>query len=198
MQRKQTQDRARILVDKILASPEVHGLASKIMDYDKELYKHSLNVAFIVAQIAYNKRFDREKKYNVVTAALLHDIGKTALPIELLNKTTTLTPEEFEKLRSHVTEGVKILREAGFNEKIIEYVGNHHECINGNGYPNGYTGDKLSDGSKILGAVDKYDALTARRVYGVMYNTGEAISILKNEGATEVKYLQDIIDCEAI
>lgn len=198
MQRKDVQDKARLLVDKILAKPKIQKLATQIIEYDMELYKHSLNVAFITAQICYNEGFDRDKRYALTTAALLHDIGKIKLPKHILNKTTTLTPEEFSLIRHHVEYGTQILTEAGIDKRIINYVAMHHECTNGAGYPLGLSGKEMTSGGKILSAVDKYDALTAQRVYGNVYNTMEAINIIGGEGSAESKYLQYIVDCEAI
>ena len=133
MHRKNIEDKARIMVDKILVDKKVHPLACEIKLYDKELYKHSLNVAFITAQIVSQLDFVKSKKYDFVIAAFLHDVGKIKIPIELIKKEGQLCPEEYILIKSHVDEGVKILKEAGFNDLIIRCVATHHEALDGSG-----------------------------------------------------------------
>ena len=198
MQRKTTEDKARLMVNRILTDKSISELVTMIKMYDKELFNHSMNVAFITAQIVRKENILKKTQYDLVTAALLHDIGKVNMPIEVLNKKSSLTPKEYELIKTHVEEGVKILTEAGMKENIIRYVARHHENFDGSGYPLGLTSKELTIEDMIIGAVDKYDALTSDRTYGKEYSSEQALSIMKQEGNINKQVILFINNCVAI
>jgi putative nucleotidyltransferase with HDIG domain len=98
-------------------------------------------------------------------AALLHDIGKLALPEEIISKPGRLTPEEFEKVKVHPIVGAEILQRVGFDPLVPAIVRAHHERWDGTGYPDGLRGDQIPLGARILSAVDAFDALSSDRSY---------------------------------
>lgn len=198
MHRKTTEDRARIMVDKILVDKNVSPLATEMKIFNKDLYKHSLNVAFITAQIVTQLDYTKSKQYDIVIAAFLHDIGKLAIPVDLITKEGNLTPQEYEIIKMHVNEGVNILKDAGFNDFIIRLVATHHETLDGSGYPNGLDQTKLTAEDRLIATVDKYDALTSKRSYGKEYASYEAIGVLIHEGNVDTECLRYINACEAI
>lgn len=195
MEKERISDKARLLIDSILLEPKVNALALKIWAYDESLYKHSINVAYISAQICYMNKYTSKQTKEIVTAALLHDVGKIKIPKSILFKKEHLTPEEFSVIKNHIVYGVAILKENGFNNSIIEYMKTHHENINGTGYPEGVT--SMTPGGKIIAAVDKYDALTAKRCYGICFDRKSAMQTIINEKSTEMKYIRYISLCEA-
>jgi HD-GYP domain-containing protein (c-di-GMP phosphodiesterase class II)/class 3 adenylate cyclase len=108
---------------------------------------------------------DREKS-DLVNAAFVADIGKEVIPHHLLNRRGSLTATEFETVRNHPVEGVKMLRKMGYeNAAMLEIVQHSHEYFNGTGYPNGLGGENIPIGSRIIAVADAYDALTSRRSY---------------------------------
>ena len=143
-------------------------------------------------------KYSKERQYDFVTAALLHDIGKTVIPIDVVEKEGSLTPEEYTLMKTHVNEGVKILEEAGFNDFIKRCIATHHEMLDGSGYPNHLDRTRLTAEDLIIAAVDKYDALTSKRTYGKECTSYEAIGILMNEGSVDTECLKYINMCEAI
>ncbi|MGO9894995.1 MAG: HD-GYP domain-containing protein [Bryobacteraceae bacterium] len=98
-------------------------------------------------------------------AALLHDIGKLALPERIISKPGKLTPDEFEKVKAHPLVGAEILQRVGFDPLVPAIVRAHHERWDGSGYPDGLVGGQIPLGARILSAVDALDALSSDRSY---------------------------------
>jgi putative nucleotidyltransferase with HDIG domain len=98
-------------------------------------------------------------------AALLHDIGKLAVPEHIISKPGRLTPEEFEKMKIHPIVGGEILERVHFPYPVVPIVRSHHERWDGTGYPNGLKEEEIPMGARILAAVDCLDALATDRQY---------------------------------
>ena len=98
-------------------------------------------------------------------AALLHDIGKLAVPEHIINKPGRLTPEEFEKMKIHPVVGAEMLERVNFPYPVAPIVRAHHESWDGSGYPDGLKGEEIPVGARILAAVDCLDAITSDRQY---------------------------------
>ncbi|EKE04382.1 MAG: response regulator receiver modulated metal dependent phosphohydrolase [uncultured bacterium] len=98
-------------------------------------------------------------------AGLLHDIGMIGVPESIINKPGTLSQEEYNSIKEHVTYGVKILEEIKQLESVISSIKSHHERYDGTGYPHGLKGDQIPIGAKIIAVADTYDAMTSDRAY---------------------------------
>jgi len=114
-------------------------------------------------------------------AALLHDIGKLAVPEYIIAKPGKLTPEEFDRMKTHTVVGAEIVDRIRFPYGVAEMVRGHHERWNGTGYPDGLKGDKIPLGARILAVVDCLDALTSDRQYRRAMPLEEALEIVKAE-----------------
>jgi diguanylate cyclase (GGDEF)-like protein/putative nucleotidyltransferase with HDIG domain len=114
----------------------------------------------------------------VEAAALLHDMGKLAVPEYILNKPGPLTPAEFDKMKLHATVGADILSAIDFPYPVVPIVRHHHENWNGTGYPSGLAGTDIPIGARILSVVDCFDALTSDRPYRPRLADKDAIRIL--------------------
>ncbi len=133
---------------------------------DLYLYSHSLNVAMYSIALGMAKGYDTEKLLDLGIGALLHDIGKTKIPIELLEKKGTLTSEEMALLKEHSRYGYEILRkEEGISMLSAHCALQHHERLDGQGYPRGINGEQIHDYAKIVAITDVYDALISHRIY---------------------------------
>jgi diguanylate cyclase (GGDEF)-like protein/putative nucleotidyltransferase with HDIG domain len=114
----------------------------------------------------------------VEAAALLHDMGKLAVPEYILNKPGPLTPAEFEKMKLHASVGADILSAIEFPYPVVPIVRHHHESWNGTGYPDGLKGSDIPIGARILSVVDCFDALTSDRPYRPRLSDADALRIL--------------------
>ncbi len=114
----------------------------------------------------------------IEAAALLHDMGKLAVPEHILNKPGRLTEAEFEKMKLHASVGADMLSAIDFPYPVVPIVRHHHESWNGSGYPDGLRGTEIPIGARILSVVDCFDALTSDRPYRRRLSNAEALAIL--------------------
>jgi len=137
-----------------------------IRNLDDYTYFHSVNVALLSMATALKAGFKHEEIINLGISGLLHDIGKTKVPWNILNKPGRLTPEEMEIIRIHPEKGGEIIsRYLNFGNSIVQGVIQHHERLDGSGYLQGLSGDKIHKFAKIVMVADVYDAMTSKRVY---------------------------------
>jgi putative nucleotidyltransferase with HDIG domain len=113
-------------------------------------------------------------------AALLHDIGKLAVPEHILNKPGKLTPAEFERMKTHAAVGAEILSQVAFPYPVVPIVRHHHESWDGTGYPDGLQGTEIPIGARILSVIDCYDALTSDRPYRRALAPAAAFAIIRD------------------
>jgi HD-GYP domain-containing protein (c-di-GMP phosphodiesterase class II) len=117
--------------------------------------------------------------YEIGVAGLLHDVGKTKIPPEILNKPARLDPEEFELIKQHSAFGYRMLKERGdYNEAIELGVLQHHEKMNGTGYPLGAPAEQISSYARILTVADIYDALVTERPYKSAFSQRDAVEMI--------------------
>ena len=121
---------------------------------------------------------DQQQLRAIEAGALLHDIGKLAVPEHILNKPGKLTAAEFERMRSHARVGAEILSEVEFPYPVVPIVRHHHENWDGTGYPDGLSGEKIPIGARILSVVDCFDALTSDRPYRRALSVRDAFAII--------------------
>ncbi|MBI5463233.1 MAG: HD-GYP domain-containing protein [Gammaproteobacteria bacterium] len=139
---------------------------SRIKTKDEYTFMHCVSVAGLLITFARAQGFAEQDIHQVAIGGLLHDIGKTLTPDEVLNKPGKLTPEEFEIMKGHVTHSRDILQETlGISQTALDISVLHHERIDGTGYPLGLSGEQISLIGKMSAIVDVYDALTSVRVY---------------------------------
>ena len=152
---------------------------SKLKVSDEYTYKHSVDVGTMAAILAKALGEPEAFVQDVAVAGLLHDIGKENIPPEIINKPTKLSIDEFEMIKTHPVHGYKLLMDsANITEEIRQGVLNHHENVDGSGYPRALTDDKIGKMGKILAIVDVYDALVTKRPYKEAKSPAEAIEIM--------------------
>ena len=163
---------------------EIHDLAgmfAKIIDYKSEFTQtHSLSVADKVEQMAHYYGYDSEKTVRLYLAGALHDIGKLIVSNDILEKQSRLTDDEFSVMRDHASATRNILRRVKGIPDILRWASNHHEKLNGSGYPRGLTAENLSFEERLMACVDIYQALTERRPYKDGMPHEKAIAIMKD------------------
>lgn len=146
---------------------------------DEYTFKHSVDVATLSMIIARNQGMSQKDVYNIGIAGLLHDMGKSKIPLEILNKPARLTDEEFKIMKQHSVLGYDILKEKKeFSGAISLAVLQHHEKMNGKGYPLGCTADKICPYAKVLSVTDVYDALVTERPYKKSFSQRTAVEMI--------------------
>jgi len=170
----------------LLEDPVAIKSMLKITTFDFYTYTHSINVSTYALGFAMYLKL-KEKDLNTIgLAAILHDIGKKKISLDIINKNGTLTKKEFLKVKEHSSLGVEMLKKYGINDSLVlNIIEQHHEKIDGSGYPKGLKGDEIIFFSRILTIADIFDALTTRRSYKEALKTFEAFNIMyhhmKNE-----------------
>src|SRR6202142_2961240 len=143
----------------------IEALALAIEAKDHTPHKHLQRVRVYAIEIAKELGFSQAEIEALRAAALLHDIGKLAVPEHIINKPGRLTPEEFEKMKIHPIVGAEILERVAFPYPVAPIVRSHHERWDGSGYPDGLKADQIPRGARVLAAVDCLDALASHRQY---------------------------------
>ena len=162
----------------------IEALALAIEAKDHTTHTHLQRVRTYAIEIARDLNLDEGEIEALRAAALLHDIGKLAVPEQIINKPGKLTPEEFEKMKVHPIVGAEILERVAFPYPVAPIVRSHHERWDGSGYPEGLEGEGIPIGARILAAVDCLDALASHRQYRPALPLSEAMAKVKEKSGT--------------
>lgn len=165
----------RLLLDTIKA------IAATIDARDGYTHRHSERVAGLTAQLAQEMGLNEADRETAELSALLHDVGKIAVPDSILNKPGKLTVEEFAEMRKHPMHGARILEniQSPTVKAVLPGVQYHHERWDGTGYPEGLQGEAIPFLGRLLGVADFYDALTSARAYRPAMPAEEAIELVQ-------------------
>lgn len=166
---------------------DVFDMLHNMRQVNDSTYAHSLNVAIISRIIGKWLHFSNEELDTLILAGLLHDIGKTKIPDEVLNKDGKLTDEEFQMIRNHPKYGYDILKSQPLNSHIKKAALMHHERCDGSGYPMGLTMEEIDDYALIIAIADVYDAMTAARSYRAPLCPFEVIAEFEKDGLQKYK-----------
>jgi diguanylate cyclase (GGDEF)-like protein/putative nucleotidyltransferase with HDIG domain len=161
----------------------VEALALAIDAKDQTATAHIQRVQRYAAAVAHAVGMSPADVQGVRTAALLHDIGKLAVPEHILSKPGPLTREEFLKVRIHPQIGAEIIAAVPFPYPVAPLILSHHERWDGKGYPHGLKGEEIPLGARILTVVDYFDALTSDRPYHAAMSDAEALATIRGEAS---------------
>ncbi|MBQ7247947.1 MAG: HD domain-containing protein [Lachnospiraceae bacterium] len=174
---KTRQSLKRQLEYKNITLESIQAIARTIDAKDEYTNGHSIRVGYYSRVIAENMGMSSDEVDNIYYIALLHDIGKIAIPDSILNKPGRLTDSEFAVMKSHTTRGANILKGISTIPHIVEGAKSHHEKYDGSGYPEGLSGDDIPFVARIICCADCFDAMASKRVYKEPYSldmiTGE-------------------------
>ncbi|TXK75864.1 HD-GYP domain-containing protein [Paenibacillus sp. N3.4] len=159
-------DVMKMIIDDLSAHQGAMVMLNNMNIKDNYLFQHSVNVSIYAIMLGISYGYSRENLETLGLGALLHDIGKTKVPLGILRKPSQLTDEEFKEMKNHTTYGFQILKDEPNIPLISAHCAlQHHERINGSGYPRGIVGSEINEFGKWIGLVDSYDAMTTTRVY---------------------------------
>jgi hypothetical protein len=164
----------------------VRSLMVSLAQKDEYTEEHTRRVALRAVQVAEELGLSPRRLRELATGALVHDIGKLRVPDAILKKPGALTAEEFAVVRRHSEWGERALADLGFSPATRRLVLDHHERLDGSGYPNGLSGHAISLDARILAVCDVYDALISNRVYRDAFTHEQAIAILRQEAGDKL------------
>ena len=156
---------------------------SEIRTADDYTFSHSINVSLLSVITGISLNLPPSALRDLGLGALLHDLGKTLTPLEILNKTGGLQESELKTIRQHPLDGHNLAQGGKriYSDKSLAVIYQHHERIDGSGYPLGLQGDEIEPLSKVCALADVYDALVADRPYRAAYPSYEALEIMQSE-----------------
>ena len=172
------------IVEELLAvisnNNEMLMILSDAYIYDEYLYQHSFQVTLYSIAIAKELGYSYEDQRLIGIGALLHDIGKLVISPEIIKKPGKLTEEEFEEVKLHTRYGFDILRNLHSVSLLVAHCAfQHHERLDGSGYPRGLRGGEIHPYAKIIGVADVFDAITSNRTYRSKKLPSEALTIIE-------------------
>ena len=170
---------------------------TKIREKDSYLLEHSLNVAILLANFASFIELSEDQVQEIALSGFLHDIGKIKIPDSILHKPGRLTDQEMVIMRDHVYWGTKVLKEMEIPDSIVRTISEHHERLDGSGYPEGLRGDEISMFGRMIAIVDTYDAITADRCYKAGMSSKKALQILMQDAPEKYdeKLVNQFVKC---
>jgi len=172
-----------LLINELLENDTLMVNLVDIRGLDEYTYGHSVNTCILSLITAIHMGYKEKNLQLLAMGAILHDLGKTLVPQDILNKPGKLTDAEFELIKTHSEFGYRLLSEnKGLNSISSTVAWQHHERYNGSGYPQGLAGNMIHEFSFIVGVADVYDALTADRVYRKAIPPHEAFEMLAGTG----------------
>lgn len=166
-------------------------IVRKVEAKDKYTYKHSDRVAEYAVKIGRKLKVSTHILNRITESAYLHDIGKIEIPAEILNKPDKLTKEEFDVIKKHPEDGAKML-EGTMYESLMPILLQHHERLDGSGYPNGLKDEEILLEAKIIAVSDTFDAMTEDRAYRNAFTAEYALNEIKQLSGT--KYDPQVVE----
>lgn len=181
------------LVDSLLEKQSAFVNINDLKSYDEYTFHHSLSVAVLSIAIGQKMGLGRKELNRLGVCAMMHDIGKTAIPIEIIHKASRLNDQEFAIVKNHSPAGYNYLIDAHYEDEDIQRgVLHHHEKLDGTGYPHGIEGAEIPLWSRIISVADVYDALTSHRPYRTPMQPAEALEYVMGGIGSSFEY--DIVD----
>ena len=164
------------MIESMMRNPDACVWLARMKSKDSYTYRHSVSCSIWAVALGRQLGLPKTDLKTLAQGGLLFDIGKVKLDDALLNKKDRLTPEEFEVVKSHVEEGVELLRKTqDVTRHILQIAEYHHERYDGSGYPKGTVGDDIPVFARILGVIDCYDAITSDRPYAKAMSPSDAV-----------------------
>jgi len=190
---EETQSQVSEMVKSIFRNKDAMISLTRLKSFDEYTFTHCVNVTALSIALARELGFSKQEVDTVGFGAMLHDIGKVFVPDEVLNKPGKLDPDERLEIQKHTIHAKDLLEKRGdIPETAINMAWEHHERIDGLGYPEGKVGRQIQKESWLISIVDVYDALTSARVYKPGMPAPQVLSILKSKSKEEFRH--DYVD----
>jgi HD-GYP domain-containing protein (c-di-GMP phosphodiesterase class II) len=192
-----------VAAEEVFLGSHVRAITVRLAQKDEYTEQHTRRVALRAVQLGEQLGLSRGRLRALAIGGLVHDIGKLSVPDSILKKPGPLDSSEYDVVKRHAEWGAKLIDElGGFSGAVRRLVRDHHERLDGRGYPAGRTAEELPLDVRILSVCDVYDALISSRVYRPAWTTSEALALLRSESGTAfdarcVTALEQVLACEA-
>ncbi|WP_286937045.1 MULTISPECIES: HD domain-containing phosphohydrolase [unclassified Pseudoalteromonas] len=188
---------ANDIVSSVFRNTSAMTILTRIKDKHSYNWRHMINCAIFTAVFAKYLGYKEEAVQQLAMGALLHDLGQAKLPQGIISRPSKLTSSEMDIIKRHVAQGLGLVKgEKGITPLILDMIVNHHERLDGSGYPRGITAEKLSRPARIMAIVDVYDALTADRPHQEGDEPINALRyLLANKELFDAELVQHFIKC---
>ena len=184
------------ITEEIMRNHHVLLQIAAMKAFDNYTFSHAVHVAIYASTLAKYLNFSRRDMEQICLTGLLHDLGKIDIPLEILNKPEKLTPKEFEVMKGHVRQSYKRVKMfQRINEEIPGVIYQHHERMDGQGYPEGISGKDIHKWARIISIADVYDAVTTDRAYrhSFLPHIGAEI-LMSSMGQLDSDYVQAFLN----
>lgn len=186
------------IIDSIFENPNALSCVSMIKDAPAYIWEHSVNCAIYMSMFARHLGFDKELTEELCLGGFLMDMGMSTIPDDLLEKTNKFHAEDLNLIKMHVDFGVEIAsQEDNISEVVLSVIQDHHERLDGSGYPEGKSGDQINTYGRIAAIIDSYDAMTSERPYRISMTPTAALKKLLSDstGKYDQSLVQQFIRC---
>jgi HD-GYP domain-containing protein (c-di-GMP phosphodiesterase class II) len=174
-----------VAAEDVFLGSHVRALTVRLADKDAYTERHTRRVALLAVQVGEALGLSANRLRTLAIGALVHDIGKLSVPDTILKKPAALDDDEYAVVQRHPDWGTKLLAElGGFPDAVLRLVRDHHERLDGTGYPNSLPAERLELDTRILTVCDVYDALISKRVYRPAWTHEQAMELLRRETGT--------------
>ena len=184
------------LIESVFDNKDALSCLTMIKNTDKYLLEHSINCSVLSGIFCKFLGYDRDIIEQVSLGTLLMDVGMSALPEEIRNNVDEFTQDDWEVMKTHVEMGVDLVEQCGeISDLSLRIIQEHHERIDGSGYPRGLSGDQISEFSQIAAIVDAYDAMTSNRSHKNSITPAQALKRLKQTENLDQGLVKQFIQC---
>lgn len=193
---KPVEDLAHSLIDSIFNNKNALSCLTQIRQTDTYLLEHSINCCILMGMFTQYLGYDRVTIEQASLGALLMDVGMSAIPEDVHTNSSDLSSEHWEIIKTHVNIGVERVKQCGNVSEITQsIIAQHHERIDGSGYPNGLKGEDISIFARLAAIIDAYDAMTSNRPHKKGITPTQALKRLTNEDNLDKDFVSQFIQC---
>jgi HD-GYP domain-containing protein (c-di-GMP phosphodiesterase class II) len=186
---KAFRDVLKLIIDDLSAHSDSMIMLTNMSATDLYLYQHSLNVCLYSVMLGMSCGYSHDELTQIGMGALLHDVGKTKVPVDILKKPGRLTDAEYTEIKKHAEAGFRILKDEPNIPLLVAHCAlQHHERLDGSGYPRGIKGPDIHEYAKWIGIIDCYDAMTSHRVYKDALLPHQAMEVLYTGSGTQFDF----------
>ena len=192
----QVTDLSQSLIDSVFDNQDALSCLTMIKDTDAYLLEHSINCSVMMGIFTQHLGYDRDTIEQASLGAMLMDVGMSSLPEELRMSTDNFTQDEWEIIKSHVELGLELLEQCGdISDLVLRIIEQHHERMDGSGYPKGLVGDEIEPLARAAAIVDSYDAIISDRPHRAALTPSQALKRLTKQSNLDQDLVKQFIQC---